>query len=37
MNDEKYSQTGITVTIQAAHDSVRATAITLRSIAASSS
>ena len=36
-NDEKYNQTGITVKIHTNHAGVRATAITLRSIAASSS
>ena len=36
-NDEKYNQTGITVKIHTNHDGVRATAIMLRSIAASSS
>ena len=36
-NDEKYNQTGLTVKIHTNHDGVRATAIMLRSIAASSS
>ena len=36
-NDEKYSQTGITVEVHTNHDGVRATAIVLRSYAASSS
>lgn len=36
-NDEKYSQTGITVEIHTNHDGVGATAILLRSYAASSS
>ena len=36
-NDEKNSQTGLTVKVHSNHDSVRATAIVLRSIAASSS
>ena len=36
-NDEKNNQTGLTVKINSNHDSVRATAIMLRSIAASSS
>ena len=36
-NDEKNNQTGLTVKIHSNHDSVRATAIMLRSIAASSS
>ena len=35
-NDEKYNQTGITVKIHTNHAGVRATAITLKSIAASS-
>ena len=35
--DEKYSQTGITVQIHTNHDSVRMTAIMLRSITTSSS
>ena len=34
-NDEKYNQTGITVEIHTNHAGVRATAITLRSIASS--
>ena len=34
-NDEKYNQTGITVRIHTNHDGVRATAIMVRSIAAS--
>ena len=37
MNDEKYNQTGLTVKIHTNHDGVRATAIMLRSITASSS
>ena len=36
-NYEKYNQTGIAVKIHTNHDGVRATAIMLRSIAASSS
>ena len=36
MNDEKYSQTGITVIIHANHDSLRATTIMLWSVTSSS-
>ena len=36
-NDQKYSQTGITFSVHTNHDSVKATAIVLKSIAAGSS